>query len=64
MDKTKLKSALDEIGLALNACNNCVATDLPEAEPGETSWRIDNSNALKLIDDIARGFGISIGSDL
>lgn len=64
MNKTELKAAIDEIGLALNACNNCVATDLPEAEPDETSWRIDNRKALKLVDDIASELGISIGSDL
>jgi len=64
MNKIELKAALDEIGLALNACNNCVTTDLPEIEPNETSWRIDNSKALRLVDDIARDLGISIDSDL
>lgn len=39
--------ALQTIGLALNACHNTVTTDIPGVEPDESSWRIDNSDAIK-----------------
>ena len=40
------------VGLALNASHNTVTTDLPEVEPTETSWRIDHTKEIKLIDQL------------
>jgi hypothetical protein len=52
MNKAEIKAAIREIGLALNAVNGTVATDLPTAEPGDTSWRVDHSLELAMLDAI------------
>ena len=44
-----IKQALTAIGLALNASNNTVTTDSPDAEPNATAWRIDHSKELDLL---------------
>lgn len=63
MTKSEMKQAITAIGLALESCHNCVATDLPEVEPDETSWRIDNSEALENLYEMARQLGVSTDND-
>ena len=46
MELAEIKQAIREIGLALSAVNNCIATDDVEAQPTETSWRVDHTNEL------------------
>lgn len=52
MDTAELKSALRDIGLALNVSHNTVTTDVVGVEPNETSWRIDHTKELALLDRI------------
>ena len=52
MDRSEVIDALRDIGLALNTTHNTVTTDIVGVEPNETSWRIDNSAALALLDKI------------
>ena len=54
MDKTFLKSALRDIGLALNANHNTVATDVVGVEPSDTAWRVDHKKELALLDDLEK----------
>lgn len=54
MNKPELKAAIREIGLALNAVNGTVATDMPEAEPGDTSWRVDHTREIAMLDAIVK----------
>ena len=58
-----LKHTITEIALALESCNNCVATDLPEVEPDESSWRIDNTGALRRLKTLAQRLEVSTDSD-
>ena len=59
MNEDKLKSALLAIELALASIDNCVATDLPAAEPDENSWRVDHKRELAHLEAIKRHIGIS-----
>ncbi len=54
MDEKTLRHALRDIGLALNASHNTVATDRPDAEPDEMSWRIDHSQEIALVCELER----------
>ena len=54
MSDTEIRDALREIGLALNACHNTVTTDRPEAEPDETSWRIDHTREIAQVRALER----------
>ncbi len=55
-----LKSALRDIGLALNLTHNTVTTDVVGVEPSETSWRVDHTKEIALVEDIER----AINSDI
>jgi hypothetical protein len=58
-------AAIRAIGLALNIANGCVATDLPEVEPSETSWRIDHSKELEMLLGLEKHLSsLSTGNDL
>lgn len=46
------KKIIRSIGLALHASHNTVTTDLVDFEPNETSWRIDNSKEIAMIDKL------------
>lgn len=52
MTNIELRDALRDIGLALNATHNTVATDVIGIETTETVWRVDNKKVLALIDKI------------
>lgn len=52
MNKAELKDALRDIGLALNASHNTVATDVVGVEPTETSWRVNHENEIALLGKI------------
>ena len=54
MDAKSIRAALRDIGLTLNACHNTIATDRLDAEPDETSWRIDHSREIALVHDLER----------
>ena len=62
--KEDIKTALRDIVLALSASHNTVTTDLPDAEPTETHWRIDNSKAIALVGELERALLLSTGNDL
>jgi len=52
MKKDEIKNAITAIGLALNASHNTVTTDIVGVEPSDTSWRIDNSKEIELLDKL------------
>lgn len=52
MNKTDLKNALRDIGLALNAAHNTIATDVVGVEPTDTSWRVNHEKELALLEKI------------
>lgn len=54
MDNNKIHDALRRIGLALNACNNCITTDISETEEDKTHWRIDHSQEINDLEDIKK----------
>ena len=54
LDPHALRAALRDIGLALNACHNTVATDRPGAEPDDASWRIDHTKEVALVHALER----------
>ncbi len=56
MTKTELKTALQQIGLALSITNNTVTTDIIGVEPNEASWRINHDQELALLDEINNAF--------
>lgn len=56
MTNIELRDALRNIGLALHATHNTVATDVVGIEPTETSWRVDHQKELALIDKIEAAF--------
>ena len=47
--ESNIQKILTAIGLALHSCHNTVTTDIPEIEPSETSWRINNSKEIELL---------------
>ena len=49
-EKAYAKAALRDIGLALSACNNTIATDDVDAKPDETHWRINNADAIQKVE--------------
>lgn len=54
MEKERLLSALRDIGLALSVVNNAIATDAVGVEPTDTSWRVNHSRELALLDEIQK----------
>jgi hypothetical protein len=52
-DRERARRLIERIGLALNASHYTVTTDDPAVEPGETSWRIDNSKEIDELDELA-----------
>lgn len=52
MNKAELKKALCDIGLALNASHNTVATDIVGVEPTETSWRVNHEHEIAILQKI------------
>lgn len=57
-DRERARRLIERVGLALNACHNTVTTDDPAVEPGETSWRIDNSKEIVELDELAEIIGV------
>lgn len=51
-----LLDALRDIGLALNVVHNTVTTDIPGIEPNETSWRVDHSKEISLVNCLENTF--------
>ena len=49
-----IRDALRDIGLALSAGHGTVATDLAQAKPDETSWRIDHTREIKALGVLKR----------
>jgi len=47
MTQDKIKEALTRIGLALNACNNTVTTDIEGKQEDDTHWRINNDMEIR-----------------
>ena len=48
-----IKNTLRSVGLALNACHNTIATDVPRLhEPDEKHWRIDNSKEIAMLNKL------------
>lgn len=43
VEKEAISVAFRRIGLALHATNGVIATDIPDRQPDETSWRVDHS---------------------
>jgi hypothetical protein len=41
-----IEQAIRDIGLALNITHGAVATDAPDAQPGEACWRVDHSKEI------------------
>ena len=62
MESADVDRVVREIGLALSATHNTVATDVPETEPNETSWRVDNGPALAALDMLSAALR-STGTD-
>ena len=58
----EIREALRDIGLALNACHNTVATDSPDAEPDEHGWRIDNGREIEQVRALERALLPNTGS--
>lgn len=54
MTKKEIVAAIRDIGLALNVSHNTVATDIPDVEPGSTSWRIDHSKEIATLKKLKR----------
>ena len=46
------KETIWVIGLALRASHNTITTDIVGVEPDKTSWRIDNSKEIAMIDKL------------
>jgi hypothetical protein len=42
-----IHQAVRDIGMALCASHGCIATDLPEAQVTDTSWRIDHNHEME-----------------
>lgn len=64
MNKSQIKKILINLSLALASNDNCLATDRIEAEEDETSWRINFTNELNQIKELATMLGISLDIDL
>ncbi len=54
MNKEICQNYLDCIIKALLACHNTVTTDKPGVHPDETSWRINNSKEIQMVEDISK----------
>ena len=52
MNEVEIREALRDIGLALHACHNTVATDIPL--PDEDGWRIDNGREIEQLRALER----------
>lgn len=57
-----VEHALRVIGLALCASHGCIATDLPEAQVTDTSWRIDHNPEMAQLAVLEAVFGL-VSSD-
>lgn len=57
-----IEHALCVIGKALCASHGCVATDLPEAQVTDTSWRIDHNPEMAQLAVLKAALG-SVSSD-
>lgn len=54
---------LIDIQMALNASNNTVTTDDLDAQVDEMHWRINHTEEIKKIDEIANILAINLCSD-
>lgn len=61
-DSAAIAHALCVIGKALCASHGCVATDLPEAQVTDTSWRIDHNPEMAQLAVLEAAFGV-VSSD-
>lgn len=52
MKISEIPQAIRTIGLALHSCHNTVTTDDITAQPNETSWRIDHTKEIALLDEL------------
>lgn len=55
MDTSKVNDALRAIGLALSASHNVIASDQPDLEPDNTTWRtnhIKELESLRYLEDV------------
>lgn len=59
MNSERLKEIIDQLEQALIACDDCLVTDSPTAVEDETHWRVDNTEALGLIDSLKTELGES-----
>lgn len=59
-EQKKKYDAIRRIGLALNACNNCITTDIPGTKEDDTHWRIDHSQEIKDLDYIIEELDICV----
>ena len=53
-ERLRYKRIFRAIGLALNASNNCVATDNVDAKVDDLSWRIDNHEEIAMLDEVSK----------
>ena len=58
MTEGELALSIRKIGLALSSTNGCITTDIPDAEPSETSWRVDHSEEISLLDQLMKHLNI------
>ena len=57
-----IERAVRDIGLALSAAHGTIATDLPEAEVTDTSWRVDHTHAMAQLAVLAKALDASSGT--
>lgn len=55
-----IREKLIDIQLTLNSHHNTVTTDNIDAQPDETHWRIDHTQHIKQVDEIAKVLGINL----
>ena len=58
-DSAAIAHALCVIGKALCASHGCVATDLPEAQVTDTSWRIDHNPEMAQLEVLKVALGMA-----
>lgn len=59
-----IREMLIDIQLTLNSHHNTVTTDNIDAQPDETHWRIDHTQHIKQVDEIAKILGINLCDSL
>lgn len=57
-----INQAIRVIGMALCASHGCIATDLPEAQVTDTSWRIDHNPEMQQLAVLKAALGM-VSSD-